>query len=65
MDNEQARISGLHFIPPGQPCRNGYVEFFNSRVRDECFNINTFWSLTQARRGVEAFPLLPPSLGPL
>ncbi len=32
---------GLHFIPPGQPWRNGYVESFNSRVRDECLNINT------------------------
>jgi putative transposase len=41
--------AGLHFIPPGQPWRNGYVESFNSRVRDECLNINTFWSLTQAR----------------
>jgi putative transposase len=40
---------GMHFIPPGQPWRNGYVESFNSRVRDECLNINTFWSLTQAR----------------
>lgn len=40
---------GLHFIPPGQPWRNGYVESFNGRVRDECLNINTFWSLTQAR----------------
>ncbi len=40
---------GLHFIPPGQPWRNGYVESFNARVRDECLNINTFWSLTQAR----------------
>jgi transposase InsO family protein len=40
---------GLHFIPPGEPWRNGYVESFNSRVRDECLNINTFWSLTQAR----------------
>jgi len=39
----------LHFIPPGEPWRNGYVESFNSRVRDECLNINTFWSLTQAR----------------
>jgi transposase InsO family protein len=29
--------------------RNGYVESFNSRVRDECLNINIFWSLTQAR----------------
>jgi putative transposase len=40
---------GLHFIPPGQPWRNGYIESFNSRVRDECLNINIFWSLTQAR----------------
>jgi hypothetical protein len=39
---------GLHFIPPSQPWRNGCVESFNSRVRDEC-NINTFWSVTQAR----------------
>jgi putative transposase len=40
---------GLAFIPPGEPWRNGYVESFNSRVRDECLNITTFWSLTQAR----------------
>jgi transposase InsO family protein len=26
----------LHFIPPGEPWRNGYVESFNSRIRDEC-----------------------------
>ncbi|GAB3991046.1 hypothetical protein GCM10028771_09750 [Nocardioides marmoraquaticus] len=31
------------------PWRNGYVESFNARVRDECLNINTFWSLAQAR----------------
>jgi putative transposase len=40
---------GLHFIPPGEPWRNGYVESFNSRLRDECLNINSFWSLIQAR----------------
>jgi transposase InsO family protein len=40
---------GLHFIPPGEPWRNGYVESFNSRIRDECLNINIFWSLAQAR----------------
>jgi putative transposase len=40
---------GLSFIPPGEPWRNGYVESFNSRVRDECLNINVFWSLAQAR----------------
>ncbi len=40
---------GLACIPPGQPWRNGYIESFNSRVRDECLNINMFWSLTHAR----------------
>lgn len=40
---------GLHFIPPGEPWHNGYVESFNSRLRDECLNINSFWSLAQAR----------------
>lgn len=40
---------GLAFIPPGEPWRNGYVESFNSRIRDECLNINIFWSLAQAR----------------
>jgi len=32
---------GLSFIPPGEPWRNGYVESFNSRVRDECLNITS------------------------
>jgi len=40
---------GLAFIPPGEPWKNGYIESFNGRVRDECLNINLFWSLTQAR----------------
>src|SRR5258708_7196117 len=42
---------GLHFIPPGQAWRNGYIESFNftSRIRDECLNINIFWSLAHAR----------------
>lgn len=40
---------GLSFIPPGEPWRNGYVESVNGRVRDECLNINIFWSLAQAR----------------
>ncbi len=40
---------GLHFIPPGEPWRNGYVESFNGKVRDECLDINIFWSLAHAR----------------
>jgi transposase InsO family protein len=44
-----AERTGLAFIPPGQPWRNGYIESFNGRLRDECLNINLFWSLTHAR----------------
>ena len=40
---------GLWFIPPGEPWRNGYIESFNGRLRDECLNINIFWSLAHAR----------------
>ena len=40
---------GLAFVPPGQPWRNGCVESFNGRLRDECLNITVFWSLIQAR----------------
>jgi putative transposase len=41
--------SVITVILPGQPWRNGYIESFNSRVRDECLNINIFWSLAHAR----------------
>lgn len=41
--------TGLSFIPPGQPWRNGYVESFNARLRDEFLNINSFYSLLHAQ----------------
>ncbi|TDS82077.1 transposase InsO family protein [Nesterenkonia aurantiaca] len=41
--------TGLFYIPPGTPWNNGYVESFNSRLRDECLNINSFYSLLHAR----------------
>jgi transposase InsO family protein len=47
-DRAGARV-GLAFIPPGRPWRNGYIESFNGRLRDECLNITLFWPLTQAR----------------
>jgi putative transposase len=40
---------GNHYIPPGQPWRNGYVESFNNRVRDECLNMNSFDHVYEAR----------------
>ncbi|QAV29943.1 IS3 family transposase [Micrococcus luteus] len=41
--------TGLSYIPPGSPWRNGYVESFNSRIRDACLNINSFYSLLHAQ----------------
>jgi putative transposase len=40
---------GLWCILPGERWRNGEVESFTSRIRDQCLNINSFWSLAQAR----------------
>lgn len=40
---------GLIFIPPGQPWWNGFAESFNGRMRDECLNLNVFWSIEYAR----------------
>ncbi len=44
---------GLAYIPPGKPWRNGYVESFNSRIRDECLKLTSFYSLTHARVVIE------------
>ncbi|WP_270240984.1 IS3 family transposase, partial [Rothia kristinae] len=41
--------TGLSYIPPGSPWRNGYIESFNSRIRDECLTINSFYSLLHAQ----------------
>ena len=41
--------TGLSYIPPGSPWCNGYVESFNARLRDECLNIHSFYSLLHAR----------------
>ena len=45
----------LHFIRPGRPVENCYIESFNGRLRDECLNQNWFESLEDARRIVEAW----------
>jgi putative transposase len=45
----------LHFIRPGKPVENCYVESFNGRLRDECLNESWFVSLTDAQRTIEAW----------
>jgi putative transposase len=39
-----------HYIDPGKPKQNGYIEFFDGSLRDECLNEEIFDSLAYARR---------------
>ena len=43
----------LHFIRPGKPVENAYVESFNGKFRDECLNEHWFTSLDHARDVIE------------
>jgi len=43
----------LHFIQPGKPVQNAFVESFNGRFRDECLNEHWFFSLNEARTVIE------------
>lgn len=45
----QDRQIEWHYIAPGKPQQNGYVESFNGRLRDECLNETLFASLSHAR----------------
>jgi len=41
------------FIEPGSPWENGYVESFNSKLRDELLNGEIFTTMTEARILIE------------
>ena len=41
-----------HYIAPGKPMQNGFVESFNGSFRDECLNETLFSSLPQARQQI-------------
>jgi putative transposase len=45
----QERRIDWHYITPGKPTQNAFVESFNGRLRDECLNETLFTSLAQAR----------------
>jgi putative transposase len=45
----QERQVEWHYIAPGKPMQNGFVESFNGRLRDECLNETLFTSLAHAR----------------
>lgn len=41
-----------HYIAPGKPQQNGFVESFNGKLRDECLNEEVFDSLAHARKAL-------------
>lgn len=45
----------LHFIDPGKPIQNAFIESFNGKMRDECLNEHWFRSLSEARQTIEAW----------
>ncbi len=44
-----------HYIAPGKPTDNAFVESFNGRLRDECLNTHWFLSLEDVRTKIEAW----------
>jgi transposase InsO family protein len=44
-----------HYIAPGKPMQNGFVESFNGRMRDELLNETLFLDLDQARQLIGAW----------
>jgi len=44
-----------HYIEPGKPVQNAFIESFNSKLRDECLNEYLFTSLAEARVIIEAW----------
>ena len=45
----------LHFIQPGRPNQNAFIESFNGRMRDECLNESIFSTLREAKDIVETW----------
>ena len=45
----------LDFIRPGRPVENGYIESFNGKLRDECLNVEVFFTLADARQKLDCW----------
>lgn len=48
---------GPVFIPPGQPWKNGFIESFHDKFRDECLQREWFSSLLDAQVAIENWRL--------
>ena len=51
----QQRGVDWHYIAPGKPTQNAFIESFNGRLRDELLNETLFSSLARARLLLEAW----------
>ena len=52
---QQEHAIEWHYIAPGKPMQNGYIESFNGRMRDELLNESLFLDLDQARQIIAAW----------
>lgn len=52
---QKERSVDWHYIAPGKPQQNGFVESLNGHFRDECLNEHVFRGLPMVRRIVEAW----------
>jgi putative transposase len=43
----------LQFIRPGRPVENSFIESFNGRLRDECLNVEVFFSVQDAQEKLQ------------
>ena len=50
---QQQRGVEWHYIAPGKPMQNGFVESFNGRLRDECLNEHLFANINDGRQIIE------------
>ncbi len=51
---QETRVA-WHYIAPGKPTQNAFVESFNGRFRDECLNDMLFSTLAEARSAITSW----------
>jgi putative transposase len=51
----QDRRIEWHYIAPGKPTQNAFIESFNGRLRDECLNEELFSTMPEARAVLAAW----------